>query len=89
MKVRLDKRMGVSNWRLHDLRRTCATEMAELGIQPHIVEAVLTDTAGAKAKVGRGLTIGQPTQRRRRQHGSAGLITWPDLLSVGRPRSYR
>lgn len=51
MKVRLDKRMGVSNWRLHDLRRTCATEMAELGIQPHIVEAVLNHTSGAKAKV--------------------------------------
>jgi integrase len=29
------------NWTLHDLRRTCASGMARLGIAPHIVEAVL------------------------------------------------
>lgn len=38
-------------WRLHDLRRTCATGMAELGIAPHIVEAVLNHVSGTKAGV--------------------------------------
>jgi integrase len=32
---------GVTPWRLHDLRRTMATGMGEVGVQPHIVEAVL------------------------------------------------
>jgi len=38
-------------WRLHDLRRTCATGMAELGIAPHIIEAVLNRVSGARAGV--------------------------------------
>ena len=38
-------------WRLHDLRRTCATGMAEIGIAPHIVEAVLNHISGAKGGI--------------------------------------
>ena len=38
-------------WRLHDLRRTAATGMAELGIAPHIVEAALNHVSGARAGV--------------------------------------
>jgi integrase len=41
----------VREWRLHDLRRTCATEMAELGIAPHIIEVVLNHISGHKAGV--------------------------------------
>jgi integrase len=52
IKVRLDGLMGdVPAWRLHDLRRTCATTMAEIGVAPHIVEAVLHHISGAKASV--------------------------------------
>jgi integrase len=38
-------------WRLHDLRRTEATGMADLGILPHVIEAVLNHVSGAKAGV--------------------------------------
>jgi len=38
-------------WRLHDLRRTAATMMAELGVLPHIVEAILNHVSGHKAGV--------------------------------------
>lgn len=41
----------VPRWTLHDLRRTCATGMAELGIAPHIVEACLNHVSGARAGV--------------------------------------
>jgi integrase len=37
----LDKASGVSDWRLHDLRRTAATGMARLGISPPVIERVL------------------------------------------------
>jgi integrase len=49
----LDARVGglMGPWCLHDLRRTCATHMAELGVQPHIVEAVLNHASGHKAGV--------------------------------------
>jgi integrase len=51
-KLALDARLkGVAPWRIHDLRRTCATGMAELGVQPHIIEAVLNHVSGHKAGV--------------------------------------
>ncbi|MGI9510075.1 MAG: tyrosine-type recombinase/integrase, partial [Geminicoccaceae bacterium] len=40
-KERLDRRSGVTGWRLHDLRRTAVTGMAELGTQPHVIEAIV------------------------------------------------
>jgi integrase len=50
----LDKaiRPALAPWRIHDLRRTCTTGMAEkVGVQPHIVEAVLNHVSGHKAGV--------------------------------------
>jgi integrase len=38
-------------WRLHDIRRTVATRMADLGVQPHVIEAVLNHISGHKAGV--------------------------------------
>lgn len=50
-KAALDKRSGVTDWRLHDLRRTVSTGMNERGVLPHVVEAVLNDISGARAGV--------------------------------------
>ena len=53
-KERLDQLSEVTDWRLHDLRRTAATGMARLGFDPHVVERVLnhaTSTAGPLARV--------------------------------------
>jgi integrase len=41
----------IKPWRLHDLRRTCATGMAGIGIQPHVIEACLNHISGAKGGV--------------------------------------
>lgn len=38
-------------WRLHDLRRTAATRMGDLGVQPHVVEALLNHISGHRAGV--------------------------------------
>jgi integrase len=51
IKRRLDAAMGVPPWRIHDLRRTCATGMADLGVAPHHVEAVLNHISGSKSGV--------------------------------------
>jgi integrase len=52
IKKRLDARMKASApWREHDLRRTCATNMADIGVQPHIIEACLNHISGHKAGV--------------------------------------
>lgn len=50
-KAALDKASGVTDWRLHDLRRTAATGMGNLGVLPHVVEAVLNHISGTKAGV--------------------------------------
>jgi integrase len=50
-KAALDKRASINSWRLHDLRRTVATGMGELGVYPHVVEAVLNHVSGHKAGV--------------------------------------
>src|SRR3954447_9253114 len=38
-------------WVLHDLRRTLVTGMAEIGVQPHVIEAVVNHVSGHKAGV--------------------------------------
>ena len=35
------------NWTMHDLRRSCASGMAGLGIAPHVVEAALNHKSGS------------------------------------------
>jgi integrase len=51
-KRELDARADVSDWRLHDFRRTLSTTMHErLGILPHVVEAVLGHVSGHKSGV--------------------------------------
>src|SRR5262249_8868300 len=52
-KAILDKRLDgvVGAYRLHDLRRTAATHMAEIGVLPHIIEAVLNHVSGHKGGI--------------------------------------
>jgi integrase len=56
-KAALDRRIKAAGyrlepWRLHDLRRSLSTAMHEqLGVAPHIVEAVLNHVSGHKAGV--------------------------------------
>ncbi|WP_421360241.1 tyrosine-type recombinase/integrase [Agrobacterium rosae] len=47
-KDRLDTFVGMDaeDWRFHDVRRTAATNMAILKVQPHIIEAVLNHKSG-------------------------------------------
>ena len=45
-KRELDDMSGVKNWRLHDLRRTCVSGMARLGVAPHVADKILNHQAG-------------------------------------------
>ena len=42
---------GTDRWTPHDLRRTVATGMAAIAIQPHVIEAVLNHISGTRAGV--------------------------------------
>jgi integrase len=51
-KERINKRMKAAKpWTFHDLRRTASTGMSSLGVQPHVVEAVINHISGSKAGV--------------------------------------
>jgi hypothetical protein len=98
-KKALDKRITAANgangepmapWVIHDLRRTCATHMAEIGIAPNIIEATLNHTSGHKAGVA-GIYNRAAYEREKRQaldlwaeHVMAAVNTsWPQ--SKGKP----
>lgn len=53
-KAALDKKLVgkvTAHWVPHDLRRTVATRMADLGVQPHVIEALLNHVSGHQAGV--------------------------------------
>jgi len=76
--VGLHERSGVTGWTVHDLRRSIATGMAELGIQPHIIEAVLNHVSGHKPGVA-GIYNRSTYEREIRN----ALATWADhIISI-------
>jgi integrase len=50
-KSALDTASGVSDWWLHDLRRTLATGLQRLGVRLEVTEAVLNHLSGSRAGV--------------------------------------
>ena len=63
-------------WRIHDIRRTVATRMADLGVLPHVIEAMLITSAATRQALqasitarcirprsGRRLTYGPPISK--------------------------
>jgi integrase len=72
-KEALDERIAearkkpLPGWRLHDLRRTASTVMADrLGVLPHIIEAVLNHVSGHKGGVA-GIYNRAPYEREKRE----------------------
>src|SRR3974390_2080474 len=53
-KRQLDQLSGVTGWRLHDLRRTCVSGMAGLGIAPPVADKVTNHQAGTISGVAAG-----------------------------------
>jgi integrase len=74
-KERLDARIQIAPWRLHDIRRSVATGMAEIGVQPHIIEAVLNHVSGHKAGV-----AGVYNRATYLPEKTAALARWADHL---------
>jgi integrase len=45
-KRKLDELSKVTGWRVHDLRRTCVSGMARLGVAPHVADKILNHQSG-------------------------------------------
>jgi integrase len=76
-KRELDRRLGdgVKPWKLHDIRRTVATRMADIGIQPHIIEAVLNHYSGHR----RGIA-GVYNRSTYQREVATALATWGEYV---------
>ena len=48
---RARKAIGIADFRVHDLRRTAATRMAELGVSPHTISLVLNHVSARRGTV--------------------------------------
>jgi integrase len=77
---RLQALSGTSGWHRHDLRRTVATMLGNLGIAPHVVSAVL-----GHAHIAEGATAVYARSRYRREHREAlqALADELDLITAG------
>jgi integrase len=51
IKHRLDRSMKIPPWRLHDLRRSAVTGMAELGIRPDVIELAVNHVSGHRGGI--------------------------------------
>jgi integrase len=44
----LDRRCSVAPWALHDIRRSVATHLGDMGVAPHTIEAILGHQTGSR-----------------------------------------
>jgi integrase len=72
----LDEASGVSGWVIHDLRRTCASGMARLGVALPVVEKILNHTGGSFAGIVSVYQRHDYTGEKR-----AGLQQWADHVA--------
>jgi integrase len=69
----LDQASGVNGWTLHDLRRTCASGLARLGVSIAVIEQILNHRGGSLAGVA-GVYIRHQFEKEKR----AALQQWAD-----------
>lgn len=75
-KRRLDAKLsGMPEWVIHDLRRSVATGLGHIGVQPHVVEAVLNHVSGHKAGV-----AGTYNHAAYQKEKTAALTLWAEHL---------
>lgn len=67
----------LAHWVHHDLRRSVATHMGEMGIQPHVIEAALNHVSGARGGIA-GVYNRSKLEDPKRQ----ALTAWADLLMM-------
>lgn len=77
LKARLEKASGADDWRMHDIRRTVATNMAMMGVQPHVIEAVLNHKSGIVSGVAAVYNRHAYTQEKRE-----ALTKWADHVEA-------
>jgi integrase len=73
----LDRRLAgqLQPWHLHDLRRSAATKMADIGIAPHLIEEILNHRSGHRVGV-----AGIYNRSSYEQEVRAAMAMWDDHI---------
>jgi integrase len=77
LKTSLDRKSGVMGWVLHDLRRTCATNLQRLGVRLEVTEAVLNHVSGSRAGI-----VGVYQRHEWKAEKRVALQAWADRLDA-------
>ncbi len=72
-KARLDQLAGIEAWTVHDLRRTVASGLAQLGTDLVVIEKVLNHTSGTFAGI-----VGVYQRHEFAEEKRAALQLWAD-----------
>jgi integrase len=67
----------IPGWRIHDLRRTCITGMAELGIRPDVIELAVNHISGSRGGIAGVYNKSELLPERR-----AALERWSNYIEV-------
>jgi integrase len=70
--------IGLEDFRVHDLRRTAATRMAEMGIAPHTISLVLNHVSARAGTVTGKVYVQYSYDREKRE----ALDRWGDRLQA-------
>jgi integrase len=68
--------IGLEDFRIHDLRRTAATRMAELGISPHTISLILNHASARKGSITSKVYVQYSYDKEKRE----ALEAWSGLL---------
>lgn len=71
----MDKAVPIPPWHIHDIRRSVATGMANLGVLPHVIEAALNHISGTKAGI-----VGVYNLASYQSEVKAALALWADRI---------
>ena len=76
-KLGLDAVSKVTDWRLHDLRRTLATGLQKLGIRLEVTEAVLNHVSGSRAGI-----VGVYQRHEWKDEKQSALAAWGERVAA-------
>jgi integrase len=74
--------IGIEDFRIHDLRRTAATRMAELGISPHTISLVLNHVSARKGTITGKVYVQYSYDREKREALNAWGARLEQITSV-------
>jgi integrase len=82
--ARTRETIGLDNFRIHDLRRTAATQMAQLGISPHTISMILNHVSARQGTITSKVYVQYSFEREKREALGAWAARLEEIISAER-----